>query len=156
MISSLSFNKWENWGLDTFSDNLSNFFLPRVSLLKPKVTIIHAGSYRHVFSGTQDRYKDSRTISLSLAFYHDFFFFLSLHVLYQPKSQEIEEWVRYVNWLGWTGVGKREARQRQKKPLCQPLLGTLRDCMAEDQAHYMGTFFSYGKMYENLKGQAVC
>lgn len=85
-----------------------------------------------------------------------FFFFLSLHVLYQPKSQEIEEWVRYVNWLGWTGVGKREARQRQKKPLCQPLLGTLRDCMAEDQAHYMGTFFSYGKMYENLKGQAVC
>lgn len=26
----------------------------------------------------------------------------------------------------------------------------------EDQAHYKETFFSYGKIYENLKGQAVC
>ena len=25
-----------------------------------------------------------------------------------------------------------------------------------DQAHYKETFFSSGKMYENLKGQAVC
>ena len=46
---------------------------------------------------------------------------------------------------------------RDRKILsCQPLLGALSACMAEAQAHYMETLFSYGKMYENLKGQAVC
>lgn len=47
-----------------------------------------------------------------------------------------------------------EAGQRMLP--CQPLLVTLIGSTAEDQAHYKETLFSYGKMYENLKGQAVC
>lgn len=52
--------------------------------------------------------------------------------------------------------GWEEGGRDRKILFCQPLLRTLRACMAEDQAHYMETHFSYGKMYENLKGQAVC
>lgn len=141
-----------NWGLDTFSDNLSDFSSPRVSLLKTKVIITHTGSFRHVFSGTQDRYKDPRTTSLSLVFDHDFFWDYMYHIS-SSLMRLSSGWIMSTGW-GGQGLGRR--KQRQKKPLCQPSLGTLRACMAEDQAHYMGTFFSYGRMYENLKGQAVC
>lgn len=52
--------------------------------------------------------------------------------------------------MGKAGAGKRKARQKRTIP-CQPLLGTGRACMAEDQAHYMETFFLMAKCMKILK-----
>lgn len=57
--------------------------------------------------------------------------------------------------LGW-GWGWEGGSLRQRTIPCQPLLVTVLSDSVKDQAHYKETFFSHGKMYENIKGQAVC
>lgn len=56
--------------------------------------------------------------------------------------------------MGQAGAGKKGGRAENIS--CQPSLVAVIGSIVEDQAHYKETFFSYGKMYENLKGQAVC
>lgn len=57
---------------------------------------------------------------------------------------------RYLCGAGWCW------EEGAENISCQPSLVTVIGGTVEDQAHYKETFFSYGKMYENLKGQAVC
>lgn len=87
-------------------------------------------------------------MSLSLVFYHDFFFWAYMYHISSSFMQLSSGWTMSTGW-GGQGLGRR--KQRQKKPLCQPSLGTLRACMAEDQAHYMGTFFLMAKCIKILK-----
>lgn len=81
-------------------------------------------------------------------------FFLSLHVPYQLKFHAIEQWVDYVDWLGWTGVGKKEAET--EKASLSALVRHTQSLYGRRSSSLHGNIFSYGKMYENLKGQAVC
>lgn len=65
--------------------------------------------------------------------------------------------VRRESGVGGGGeqAGAEEEEGRAESASLSALVSHGQGSMA-DQAHYKETLFPYGKMYENLKGQAVC
>ena len=58
-------------------------------------------------------------------------------------------------WGGREQAGAEEEEGRAESASLSALVSHGQGSTA-DQAHYKETLFPYGKMYENLKGQAVC
>ena len=134
----------------------SSSIFPRVPSLKSKAIIVHTDNYRLVFSGTQNRGKCARTV-IFVSYPR-----LSATCIWELSPTTSPLSPRRVSTgerslLGGAGRCEKEKGKAEKeKDSLSALVRHRQSLYGRRSSSLHGNIFSYGKMYENLKGQAVC